>query len=184
MVLKRLNKQPIEIMEDKTLEISDMVNKLIETIGREAALFESFLELLEIQQKMLVEHNLEGLKDVTVRQQEKLSESYNLNKERLELIEKIREVNQFDGDLDVSRLIEIIDKVQADRLTTLQETILTLNDKITETRNQNAMLLNRSREYIMKTMDMLSKINSPKPTYTAQGKSTEKNSNIAVDRRA
>ena len=32
--------------------------------------------------------------------------------------------------------------------------------------------------------DMLSKINSPKPTYTAQGKSTEKNSNIAVDRRA
>lgn len=160
-----------------------MVNKLIETIGREAALFESFLELLERQQTMLVENNLVGLKEVTARQQEKFVESQRLNKERLELVDSLKEANHIDGDLDVSRLIDIIDKTQADRLLQLQETILTLNDKISETRNQNAMLLNRSREYIMKTMEMLSRINSPEATYNASGVATENNRNVALDRR-
>ena len=35
-----------------------MIDQLIEIIGREAALFESFLELLERQQRMLVLESL------------------------------------------------------------------------------------------------------------------------------
>ncbi len=161
-----------------------MINKLIEIIGKEAAIFESFLELLEQQQKMLVENDVDGLNRVTDRQREKLVESQLLNKQRLEIIEQVKIANDIEGDLNVTRLLEIVDQDQADRLQKLQKIILSLNDKITETRNQNAMLLNRSREYILKTMEMLSKINSPDSTYSRPGSASERQLNVAVDRRA
>ncbi|UCE24842.1 MAG: flagellar protein FlgN [Candidatus Zixiibacteriota bacterium] len=161
-----------------------MINKLIEIIGKEAAIFESFLELLEQQQKMLVQNDVDGLNRVTDRQREKLVESQLLNKQRLEIIEQVKIANDIEGDLNVTRLLEIVDQDQADRLQKLQKIILSLNDKITETRNQNALLLNRSREYILKTMEMLSKINSPDSTYSRSGSTDERQLNVAVDRRA
>lgn len=161
-----------------------MINKLIEIIGKEAAIFESFLELLEKQQRMLVENDVDGLNHITDLQREKLVESQLLNKKRQELVEEIKIANDIEGDLNVTRLLEIVDEDQADRLQKLQRVILSLNDKITETRNQNAMLLNRSREYILRTMEMLSKINSPDSTYAAPGKKNDRELNVAVDRRA
>ena len=161
-----------------------MINKLIEIIGREAAIFESFLELLEQQQRMLVENDADGLNRITDLQREKLVESQLLNKKRLELVENIKLVNNIEGDLNVSRLLDIVDQDQADRLQKLQKIILSLNDKITETRNQNATLLNRSREYIMKTMEMLSKINNPESTYKQTGTTVDRQANVAVDSRA
>lgn len=160
-----------------------MINKLIEIIGREAAIFESFLELLEEQQQMLVENNIEGLNQVTDKQREKVVQSKLLNKERLKLVEAIKADNHIEDNLTISRLIKLVDKNQADRLQKLQTSILGLNNKITEMRNQNAMLLNRSREYILKTMEMLSEINSPDSTYTKSSKSSEHNLNVAIDRR-
>ncbi|MEW6413024.1 MAG: flagellar protein FlgN [Candidatus Zixiibacteriota bacterium] len=161
-----------------------MINKLIEIIGREAAIFEAFLELLEKQQEMLVKNDAEGLSHITDLQREKLVESQLLNKRRLELVREIKIANNIDGDLNVTRLLDIVDQDQADRLQKLQRIILDLNDKITTTRNQNAMLLNRSRQYIMKTMEMLSRVNSPESTYTQEGSSKEHSKNIVVDRRA
>lgn len=161
-----------------------MINKLIEIITQEAALFESFLELLERQQRMLVENNVDGLNEVTELQREKLVETQLLNKERQELVEQIRVANDIEGDLNVTRLLELVDDDQAERLQQLRAIILNLNDKITHTRNQNAMLLNRSREYILKTMEMLSRINKPKPTYTPSGSTKDQELNVALDRRA
>lgn len=160
-----------------------MIDKLIEIIGKEAVLFETFLELLEKQQRMLVENNLEGLKQVTADQREKISESQLLNMQRLEIVEYIKKDKNIQGDLNVSRLLELVDQQQADRLQKLQTLILSLNDKIMETRNQNAILLNRSREYISKTMEMLSRINNHDATYDPKGISKKKPGNVAIDRR-
>lgn len=160
-----------------------MVNKLIAVIGREAELFESFLDLLEQQQRMLVKNDLKGLTEVTSQQQEKLIVSQNLNQHRLELVEAIKRDRNLEGDLNVSRLIEIVDREQADRLEMLQKIIMNLTDKINETRNQNAILLNRSREYIVKTVEMLSRINTPDTGYTAKGVNADSRNNLALDRR-
>jgi len=160
-----------------------MINELIEMIGKEAAIFESFLQLLEEQQQMLVENNLEGINRVTDQQREKLVQSQLLNKKRLQLVETIKKNKNIDGDLNVSRLLKIVDQDQADRLQKLQKIILTLNDKIIEVRNQNAMLLNRSREYILKTMEMLSNINNPKATYDSPNVKSESKNNVTLDRR-
>ena len=64
-----------------------MVNSLIDILGREAALFESFLQLLEFQQKALVENDADELNRVTELQREKLIESNLLGKQREDILE-------------------------------------------------------------------------------------------------
>ncbi len=161
-----------------------MVNQLIDIIGREATLFESFLQLLEQQQDFLVTNDVDGLNRITDLQREKLVQSQLLDKEREDLVAKIQIANKIDGDLNVSRLLELVDSQQANRLSQLRETIRDLNDRITDVRNQNATLLNRSREYIRKTLEMLTKLNQPETTYTPMGQGDPQQFNIAIDRRA
>ncbi len=132
---------------------------------------------------MLVENDLDGLNQVTADQHERLTESHMLNSRRLEVVEQIRKDKNIEGDLNVTRLLTLIDQQQADRLEQLQNVITELNDKITDTRNQNAILLNRSREYISKTMDMLSRIHAPKsPTYGQTGASYDQHQPLSIDR--
>ena len=160
-----------------------MIDQLIDIISKEAALFESFLELLERQKKMLVANNVDGLNEVTALQQEKLTESRVLNRRREQIIARMKELNALEGDVTVSRLLAIDDGNQAVRLSKLRDVLSSLNAKINESRNTNAMLLNQSREFVAKTMAMLAKMNSPVPSYT--GKNTPAGSARAVmlDRR-
>ena len=160
-----------------------MVNQLIEIISREAALFESFLLLLEQQKELLVANDVEGLKAITEKQREKLVESKLLNIEREKLVESIKAAQSIEGDLNITRLLSLVDRQQADRLTQLRDLIYSLDDKIMATRNTNAMLLNRSREFIARTMDMISKINNPDNIYAKNGVAPKRGSNVMVDRR-
>ena len=160
-----------------------MINKLVEIIGKEAALFESFLNLLEQQRDKLVNNDTNSLNEINDRQREKLVESQILNKEREKLIEQIKISNSIEGDLTVSRLIELVDQNQAERLTQLRGIIIELHDQISDVRNQNAMLVNRSREYISRLMDMLSKVNSPAETYSNTGANNQATHAVGVDRR-
>lgn len=164
-----------------------MVHKLIEIIGREAELFEKFLLLLEEQQQALVTNDLEQIKATTENQREMIISSQILNNEREKLIEEIKIANAYEGDLSVTKLLEMVDENQAQQLVKLQKLIYSLHDQITEVRNQNANLLNRSREYIEKMMDMLAKINTPAGSYSQPGNSgneTSKSNALAFDRRA
>ncbi len=161
-----------------------MVDQLIDILGKEASLFESFLQLLQKQQEMLVENDVEGLNGITDLLREKLVESRLLGRQREELIEQIRAANVIEGDLNVTRLLETVDRDHADQLTTLRDLILNLSEKITETRNRNAMLLNRSREYIARTMEMLSHLHTPGDAYSPLGAQPGQVANVAVDRRA
>ena len=161
-----------------------MINQLINVISKEAALFETFLGLLEEQKRMLVKNDLPGLEAVTEKQRERVVESRLLSQQREMLISRIKQQNAIDGDLTVSRLLELIDDREAEQLRKLRDAIFGLNDKIAETRNSNAMLINQSRDCIAKTMTMLSQINSPEPNYARSGKSANRASTALLDRRA
>ncbi len=161
-----------------------MINQLIDIISKEAALFESFLELLQRQKEMLVTNDLEGLQAITERQHEKLAESRILNKQREELVVRIKAARSIDGDLTVSRLLALVDEGQAERLRQLRELIFELNNKINDSRNTNAMVLNQSREFVSKTIAMLSKMNNPEPTYGRSKNETDPANAVALDRRA
>lgn len=161
-----------------------MINRLVEIISKEAALFESFLELLEQQKELLVANDVVGLTRITEEQQRRLIESQLLDRERRQLVERIKAANEIEDDLTVTRLIELVDDTQARRLRELTEVILSLNEKITETRNSNAMLLNQSREFISRTMAALARLNNPENTYEPRSGKAEKRGNVMMDRRA
>jgi hypothetical protein len=161
-----------------------MINRLIGLIGKEANTFEDFLGLLEQQQQALVKNDRDALNSVTDLQREKLVESQLLNSKREDLVRQIQSANAIEGDVNVSRLLGIVDKDQGRRLTDLRKIISDLNDKITETRNQNAILLNKSRSYIQETLERLSRLNQTSNGYANDGTSSEQGSVIAVDRRA
>ncbi|MEK7775175.1 MAG: flagellar protein FlgN [Candidatus Zixiibacteriota bacterium] len=162
----------------------ELVNKLIELLGREATLFEAFLGLLDRQTEMLVSNDIKGLNEVTERMRERLVESQLINRQRIELVERIRVANAIDGDLNVSRLLDIVDDQQADQLQRLRSLILDLNDRIGVSRSRNELLLNRSRMYIARMMEMLAKVGKPEENYTANGPRQAADLHLALDRRA
>lgn len=161
-----------------------MINQLVNIIKREAALFESFLDLLAQQQTMIVKNDAEGLNRVTAEQQDKTLESRRLSLEREHLVEEIRVANDIEGDLNVTRLLDLVDKNQADQLMELRNMIFDLHEKINNTRDQNAMLLNRSRMYIRRMMEMLSKVDSPQADYGPAANSSRQCPSVGLDRRA
>ncbi len=160
-----------------------MINQLIDIIGKEAALFEAFLDLLQRQREMLVANNADGLAEITALQHEKLTESRLLNKRREELVARIKAANAIDGDLTVSRLLDLVDQNQAEKLRQLRDVMLELNEQITDGRNTNAMLLNQSRDFVSRTMAMLAKLQNPEPTYARAAAVGEPRHAMVVDRR-
>jgi len=161
-----------------------MIAKLIDIISKEAALFESFLELLERQKQMLVTNNIDGLNELTALQQEKLSESRALSRRREQLLSRIKQDHTLDGDVTLARLAALADADQASRLTQLRSVILSLNEKINDARNTNAMLLNQSREFVAKTMTLLARMNSPETSYSGPGRTERSTGTVVLDRRA
>lgn len=161
-----------------------MVNQLIDIIGREAVVFEVFLTLLERQRDLLVANDVTGLTAVTAKQQEAVLESKRLNRERERLVTLLQAEHDITGDFGLSKLLDLVDQTQAERLTQLRELILGLNQQISEVRNSNAMLLNNSRKYIAKTISLLSQLQHPEDTYSRTGASSTSSGAVAVDRRA
>lgn len=163
---------------------SQPVYELIEILREEASLFETFLDLLEKQQRALVKNDLEEINRITGLQREKAVESRRLIKRREDVIGKLTLDGASSEDLTISRLIDSVASGQAIVLGQLRNSILDLNEKITNVRNQNTMLINRSRENIVKTMELISRIGAPNSGYQSQGKVECMRTNIAVDRRA
>jgi len=163
---------------------SELVHELIEVLKEEASLFETFLELLEEQQRALVKNDLNGINRITELQREKAVSSRRLNKRREDVIGKLASDGASKEDLTISKLIESVASGQAIVLEQLRNSILDLNAKITKVRNQNSMLINRSRDNIVKTMELLSRIGVPDTGYKRQGQVDSLKTTIALDRRA
>lgn len=161
--------------------LSDKIKSLIEIISKEVSVFEDFLALLGRQQEKVAQNDAVGLKKVTERQREKVVESQILNKLREDLISDIKSANVFEGDLNVSRLIELVDEDQGNRLMQLGKTINGLITQITEVRNHNANLLDRSGQYIARTLNLLSKINSPIAKKCPSKTSFKKSADVLLD---
>lgn len=160
-----------------------MINDLIKIISQEALLFEDFLSLLDQQKEALLCNDSDALNRITQLQQQKVLESQKLNRQREKQIAAIKKTNAIDGDLTVARILEFADDSQAVHLRRLREAIMEINDRIAEVRNTNAMLLNQSREFISRTMNMLSEVNRPEAAYDRNGTISRTATNVAMDRR-
>jgi len=163
---------------------SELVMQLIGVLNKEASLFETFLELLEKQQKALVKNDMDALNEITMIQRERVMEAGILARKRKSLASRLTPGEEGEMSLTISRLIKMVSDGQAGILESLRSTILELNEKISKVRLQNEMLINRSRENIMKTMELFSRIKAPDKNYHGEGKRNSSQTNLALDRRA
>lgn len=163
---------------------AELVLELIEVLKKEASLFETFLELLERQQKALVGNDVSELNEITDVQREKIVESGILAEKRETLTRELANKQGTIENLTISRLIESVSTGQATVLDQLRKTLLDLNERIVKVRSQNEMLINRSRENMMKTMELLGRFKVPNGNYHSKGKMNSIQTNLALDRRA
>jgi len=163
---------------------SELVLELIKVLKKEASLFETFLELLDQQQQVLVKGDIEELNRLTELLREKSINSAILAKKREEIIRRLSSETNLAEDLNVSKLIESIPAGQASMLDQIRETILDLNEKISRRQSQNKMLINRSRDNIMKTIQLISQLGKPGDNYQRGGKTNSPPNRLTLDRRA
>lgn len=166
---------------DGTME--KLLDRLINVIGSEAILFEEFLELLEIQQKSLIENSTDELQSVTSQLQKITLESKHLEDERTEIVEAIQKQDGSQMDLNVLKICEMADNSRSTQLKTLRETVLSLYSRIEETRMRNGLLIRQSMDQIRNTMESIGRIPAQKDIYQGKGNISKDYTPIGVDRR-
>jgi len=163
---------------------SELVSELIEVLKKEASLFETFLELLERQQRALVKNDVTVLNEITELLREKTINSAILAQKRDAITRRLSSERNLNENLTISILMDSIQPGQATILEQLRETILDFNERIVRRREQNEMLINRSRDNIMRTMELLGQFGKPGNSYQSEGKKSSQQTNLALDRRA
>ena len=171
--------------EDNTVDdaLAKLLDRLISVIGDEALLFEKFLELLEQQQRALIDNDTEEIKSVTARLQQVVSQSQKLEAERSETVEEIGRQAGFESDLNVAQICGMADAARSSRLRAFRNTILDLYGRIEETRMRNGLLIEQSMEQIQNTIDMIGRIPAQKETYHKHGGFSREFNRLGVDRR-
>lgn len=137
-----------------------MITQLLDIINSETANFEQFLNLLEKQQTIIADECPNELLMLTDKQRELMITSQLLYEERFNLICQLKKEDKYKSNRELKRLTDTIEQTQANRLLVLQELLVKINNDITRTRCENNILLKRSREYIFKTIKILSNMNN------------------------
>jgi hypothetical protein len=163
---------------------TELVMELIGVLKTEASLFETFLDLLERQQTALVKNDIAALNSITDVQRGKIIEAGELARKRSSLVSRIAAIDGAPENPTISNLLDSVSDDQAGTLGRLRNTILELNERISKIRLQNEMLINRSRENIMKMMELLARLKAPDDNYRGQGRRNEIQTSLALDRRA
>lgn len=176
----------MQTAENKTVDgnVEELLDRLISVIGSEASLFDRFLELMERQQQALIAGDSDEVKGVTAQLQQIAVQSQQLESRRIDIVEQIRIAQGTEGDLNVSRLCDMVDSSRSDQLRSFRDTILGLYGRIEETRMRNGLLIEQSLEQIQHTMETIGRVPAENGMYRPQGGVSREYGRIGLDRRA
>jgi FlgN protein len=148
-----------------------LYKKIADIVEQEAACLEEFLTLLVNQQKYLVDNDIESLRDGVTRQQEIISRIKGLEKNRSSLVVKYSDSNDLDPeDVTISGLARRADGAIADKLMELQNSLLSLHQKIEKAKRKNEFLIEHSMKYIEGTIKLIAEKSTPVNDYAPHNK--------------
>lgn len=144
-----------------------LYKKIIDVVEEEALCLEEFLRLLVDQQKYLVENDLENIKSGVARQQELIDRVKTLEKSRTQLVAKYSEsTNLQPGDITMSGLARRAGGEIADKLMELQNSLMSLHQKIEKAKRKNQFLIEHSMKYINGTIRLIAERGKSRKDYT------------------
>jgi hypothetical protein len=142
------------------------LNELIEILKAEQKIYERYLELLIEQQEHLIRNNLIGIKSSTDEINALAQQAMNLENGRRTVISRLSEAVNLDPEnIDVSSLLEKFSGPGFDKLEQLKATILETNEKVTEQKTRNELLIDQSMSIIAQTMQFIHAATNPKAIY-------------------
>jgi len=147
--------------------VQTLYNKLVDIIDEEALCLERFLALLVDQQKYLVENDVDSLKEGVSHQQEIIKLIKALEKNRGQIVNRFSESMDVNpGDVTISSLARKAEGEIADKLLDLQNSLLSLHQKIEKAKRKNEFLIEHSMKYIEGTIRLIAQQNQGRRDYT------------------
>jgi len=147
--------------------VQTLYNKLVDIIDEEALCLERFLALLVDQQKYLVENDVDSLKEGVSHQQEIIKRIKALEKNRGQIVNRFSESMDVNpGDVTISSLARKAEGEIADKLLDLQNSLLSLHQKIEKAKRKNEFLIEHSMKYIEGTIRLIAQQNQGRRDYT------------------
>lgn len=132
------------------------VIELIDIIHEEIRLFNVLLDLLQEEQRAIVEDDLEEIGTSVDRQQQIAREAHLLEARRGQVVESLsRRLDMAPDSVSLGRLIQVLESDQGEELAWMRETLLELNQKIRAVSENNAFLIRQSMRYTERCLDIL-----------------------------
>jgi len=129
------------------------VSQLVEVIRQEVICLEKFLTLLAEEQKCLVDNEVDSLRRCIQDQEKTIGEAQKLEEARIKLTDSLAERLKIDkGEVNMSKLIELMEESYSTKLRELQSILFTLYAKLERQRKKNEFLIKQSMKYVDKSM--------------------------------
>ncbi len=129
------------------------MSQLVEVINSEILCLERFLVLLSEEQKSLVEKDIGSLRKSVEEQEKTIREERKLAETRIRLTDSLAGKLKIDqGEVNLSRLIELVEESYSAELRELQSTLAYLYAKLERQRKKNEFLIKQSMKYVDKSL--------------------------------
>ena len=129
------------------------VSQLVEVIRQEIICLEKFLTLLTEEQECLVDNEVDSLRRCIQDQEKTIGEAQKLEEARIKLTDSLAEKLKIDkGEVNMSKLIELMEESYSTKLRELQSILFTLYAKLERQRKKNEFLIRQSMKYVDKSM--------------------------------
>lgn len=164
--------------------MSSLVSGLIEVINREGRCLQKFLTLLSEEQKFLVENDVDSLRRSIEDQEEAIRDARKLEEARIKLTDLLAEELKIDkGEVNISKLIELVEESYSAKLRELQSTLSSLYARLERQRKKNEFLIKQSMKYVDKSIKVFLGLEGRNPSYSvSQQKNKEVHSEKVLDR--
>ncbi|MEE3235480.1 MAG: flagellar protein FlgN [Candidatus Latescibacterota bacterium] len=134
----------------------ELLGSLTQVINEEVRVFNDLLDILNDEQKAIVEDNVRGIEECVLSQQEVASKAHELEARRQNIVVELSENLSLEADqVNLGRLLEVLEGSRATELARMREKLIDLNKKIRKVSANNSFLIRQSLRYTERCLDIL-----------------------------
>ena len=153
---------------------TELMNRLIEVLNKETAMYEGILKLSKNKTDVIVEGKVTELESITRLEQSMILQLGKLEEEREELVDKLAaQLNIKASDITLTSLENNFPKEQSERLENCQKKLPKLVNELGEANVLNSKLIRNSLDYIDFSINILTNAGSTGNIYGNSGQSND-----------
>jgi len=159
---------------------TEVIDKIIDVLEQETAIYESILKISESKTNIIVEGKIAALENIIKLEQSLILKMRELEDKREELVSRLsEELNVDSSELTISEVSKHLQDEKASELKLKQEKMIGVLGSLKSSNELNSRLIKNSLDYIDFSINLLTAIDSGNNSYSDSGKiGSSKNRNI------